>query len=85
MTASPPSTQPLSLVVEIDRTPEGRLEGRIRTQTADSWSPFSGVLELLKVLEELLDNDSTTGGDGTSARPYIPTSAVRDVASPKGR
>ncbi len=74
MAASPPPTQPLNLVVEIDRTPEGRLEGRIRTHTADSWSPFSGVLELLKVLEELLDNDLTTVGDGAAATP-----------TPKGR
>jgi hypothetical protein len=74
MAASPPPTQTLSLVVEIDRTLEGRLEGRIRTQTADPWRPFSGVLELLKVLEELLDNDSTTVGDGANAKP-----------TPKGR
>jgi hypothetical protein len=45
----------MRLVVEIDRTPGGRIEGRIRTEAADPWRPFSGVLELLKVLEEVLD------------------------------
>ncbi|MGA2210697.1 MAG: hypothetical protein ABSH30_13775 [Acidimicrobiales bacterium] len=42
----------MRLVLEIDRTPDGRLEGRLRTDTADVWRRFSGVLELLKVLEE---------------------------------
>ena len=40
------------LLLEIDRTPDGRLEGRVRTEVTNPWSPFSGVLELLKVLEE---------------------------------
>lgn len=40
------------LLLEIDRTPDGRLEGRIRTEVTNPWRPFSGVLELLKVLEE---------------------------------
>jgi hypothetical protein len=42
----------MRLVLEIDRTPDGRLEGRIRTDAIDSWRPFSGVLELLRVIEE---------------------------------
>ncbi len=42
----------MRLVLEIDRTPDGRLEGRMRTNATNPWVPFSGVLELLKVLEE---------------------------------
>jgi len=51
----------IRLLLDISRTPDGRLEGRIRTEgtdgtasaaSADAWRPFSGVLELLKVVEE---------------------------------
>jgi hypothetical protein len=45
----------MSLVLEMIRTQDGRLEGQLRTQTTDPWRSFSGVLELLKVLEETLD------------------------------
>jgi hypothetical protein len=45
----------MSLVLEMSRTRDGRLEGQLRGHTTDVWSPFSGVLELLKVLEETLD------------------------------
>jgi hypothetical protein len=45
----------MRLIVEIDRTPDGRIEGSIRAETAKPWQPFSGVLELLKVLEDVLD------------------------------
>jgi hypothetical protein len=45
----------MRLIVEIDRTSDGRIEGCIRAETAEPWQPFSGVLELLKVLEEVLD------------------------------
>jgi hypothetical protein len=53
--ASEPTTQPTHLVLEVARSADGRLEGQIRTDTAGRWTGFSGVLELLKVLEELLD------------------------------
>jgi hypothetical protein len=52
MDASPTQTPIVRLVLELDPTPDGRLEGRIGTEVSDSWTPFSGVLELLKVLEE---------------------------------
>jgi hypothetical protein len=52
MDASPTPKQTMRLVLEIDRTPDGRLEGRLRTDATDPWMPFSGVLELLRVLEE---------------------------------
>ena len=44
----------MRLLLEIDRAPDGRLEGRMRADGTDAWRPFSGVLELLKVLEETL-------------------------------
>ena len=49
----------MSLVLEISRAQDGRLEGQLRTDADDRWSPFSGVLELLKVLEETLDEAET--------------------------
>jgi hypothetical protein len=60
MDNAPTPTRTLRLVVEIDRTPDGRLEGRIRADQAQPWLAYSGVLELLKALEELLDNASLT-------------------------
>jgi len=41
--------------LEISRAEDGRLEGQLRTDVSDRWSPFSGVLELLKVIEDSLD------------------------------
>ena len=44
------------LLLEANRTSDGRIEGRIGPDSADPdghWTAFSGVLELLKVLEEL--------------------------------
>jgi hypothetical protein len=42
----------IRLLLDISRTPDGRLEGQIRAGSAGTWRPFSGVLELLKVLED---------------------------------
>jgi hypothetical protein len=50
----------MRLLVDVARTLDGRVEGQIRTEDADPWQAFSGVLELLKVLEELLDRDALT-------------------------
>jgi hypothetical protein len=52
MDASPTPGQTIRLLLDINRTPDGRLEGQIRAGRAGTWKPFSGVLELLKVLEE---------------------------------
>jgi hypothetical protein len=52
MDASPVRRQTIRLLLDIDRTPDGRIEGQIRAKGSDSWRPFSGVLELLKALEE---------------------------------
>jgi hypothetical protein len=59
MDGSPTPQQTLQLLVEIDRTPERRLEGRIRPGASEQWTGFSGVLELLKVLEELVEDYSS--------------------------
>jgi len=50
-TSSTPG-QAIRLLLDISRTPEGRLEGQIRADGTGTWKPFSGVLELLKVLED---------------------------------
>jgi hypothetical protein len=52
MDASPTPRQTIRLLLDIDRTTDGRFEGRIRADGNDAWKPFSGVLELLKALEE---------------------------------
>ena len=52
MDLSPTPGQTVRLLLDISRTPDGRIEGRIGTDGTDAWSYFSGVLELLKVLEE---------------------------------
>ncbi len=43
------------LLLEVSRSTDGRLEGRIRAETSDQWTSFSGTLELLKAIEESLD------------------------------
>jgi hypothetical protein len=53
MDASPTPRQTIRLLLDISRTPDGRLEGRIHADGTDAWEPFSGVLELLKTLEDI--------------------------------
>jgi hypothetical protein len=52
MDASPTPRQTIRLLLDINRTTDGRFEGRIRADGTAAWKPFSGVLELLKALEE---------------------------------
>jgi hypothetical protein len=52
MDASPTPRPTIRLLLEIKRSTDGRLEGRMRADGTNAWQPFSGVLELLKVLEE---------------------------------
>jgi hypothetical protein len=55
MDASPTPRQTIRLLLEIKRTTDdGRLEGRMSADGTDAWQPFSGVLELLKTLEEYI-------------------------------
>jgi hypothetical protein len=42
----------IRLFLDVSRAPDGRLEGRISICGTDAWKPFSGLLELLKVLED---------------------------------
>jgi hypothetical protein len=55
MDTSPIPEQSVRFDLEISRALDGHLEGQLRTDAADRWSPFSGVLELLKVIEDSLD------------------------------
>ena len=55
MDTSPTPEQSVRLNLEISRAEDGRLEGQMRTDATDRWSPFSGVLELLKVIGDSLD------------------------------
>jgi hypothetical protein len=52
MDASTTPRQTIRLLLDLSRAPDGRLEGRIRADGTDAWKPFSGVLELLKTIEE---------------------------------
>ena len=52
MDASTTSEQTIRLLLDINRTADGLLEGQIRAGGTGTWKPFSGVLELLKVLED---------------------------------
>jgi hypothetical protein len=53
MNASPTPRQTIRLLLDINRTSDKRLEGRICADGTDSWTPFSGMLELLKALEDI--------------------------------
>lgn len=79
----------MRLLLDIDRTPAGRLEGRVRPEATDSWTIYSGVLELLKVLEELLDRDglpATHAGtaQGTAMNNVSHHSDVLSLTRPDG-
>ncbi|HEY3923710.1 MAG TPA: hypothetical protein VGL75_04050 [Acidothermaceae bacterium] len=54
-TAREATTQSAHLLLEVSRSADGRLEGQIRPDIATGWTRFSGVLELLKAIEDLLD------------------------------
>jgi hypothetical protein len=54
MVASATQRPIVRLLLELHPAPEGRLEGRLCTDVDDSGTPFSGVLELLKAIEETL-------------------------------
>jgi len=52
----------LRLVLDIDRSIDGRLEGFVQLVGAQAPKPFSGVLELVATVEELLlDSDAPYG------------------------
>ena len=49
----------MRLVMQLERDTDGRLCGEIPREGAVTWLGFSGTLEMLKVLEELV-----SAGDG---------------------
>jgi hypothetical protein len=57
----------LQLVLDIDRSADGRVEGSVQPVGAQAAMPFSGLLELLGALEELLfpDEGAPRAGQAT--------------------
>ena len=53
MDSAPEPERAILLLLDISRTPDRRIEGRMRADGTDAWKPFSGVLELLKALEDI--------------------------------
>ena len=58
------ANKPMRLLVDVTRTSDGRLEGHISSGSSEPAQDFSGVLELLKVLEDLLDRNVGVAPDG---------------------
>jgi hypothetical protein len=52
---SPDPRPPVRLALEVNRSQDGRLEGRVVLDGSNNKRAFSGVLELLKVIEELVN------------------------------
>ena len=48
----------MRLVLDIDRSADGRVEGSVHPGGAKGSVPFSGLLELLGTLEELLQSNA---------------------------
>jgi hypothetical protein len=57
------------LLLELHPAPGGRLEGRVGTPADGSWASFSGVLELLKVIEETLSATQNTAPNPATEGP----------------
>jgi hypothetical protein len=69
MVASAPQRPVVRLLLELHPTPESRLEGRIGSPPGDFWVSFSGVLELLKVIEETLSATQNVVPDPATEGP----------------
>jgi hypothetical protein len=54
--------QTVRLLLEIDRMPDGRPKGRASVAGTDTWEPFCGVLELLRVLEDFASTSNAERG-----------------------
>jgi hypothetical protein len=52
---APDPRPPVRLILDVNRTQDGRLEGRVVFDGTNIKRAFSGVLELLKVIEELVN------------------------------
>jgi hypothetical protein len=55
MNNSPNPRPPVRLTLDVNRTQGGRIEGRVFLDGSNTEGQFSGVLELLKVIEELVN------------------------------
>jgi hypothetical protein len=56
----------MRLSLDVNRTQDGRLEGRVVLDGTNIKRPFSGVLELLKVIEELVNQIGPAGSGSVS-------------------
>jgi hypothetical protein len=66
MDTSPAPRSPETLKLEITRSADGRLDGRVAAPSIAASRPFSGVLELLRVLEEILDATAKASDSGSN-------------------
>ena len=64
---SPDPRPPVRFTLDVNRTQDGRLEGRVVLDGTDTRRPFSGVLELLKVIEELVNQIEPAGSGSLSS------------------
>jgi hypothetical protein len=63
---SPDPPPPVRLILDVNRTQDGRLEGQVVLDGTDIKRAFSGVLELLKVIEELVNQIGAAGSGSPS-------------------
>jgi hypothetical protein len=63
---SPDPRPPVRLMLDVNRAQDGRLEGRVVLAGTNTWRAFSGVLELLKVIEELVNQIGPAGSGSLS-------------------
>jgi hypothetical protein len=66
MHKSPDPRPPVRLILDVNRTQDGRLEGRVVLDGTNIKRAFSGVLELLKVIEELVNQIGPAGSGSLS-------------------
>jgi hypothetical protein len=66
MHKSPDPRPPVRLILDVNRTQDGRLEGRVVLDGTNIKREFSGVLELLKVIEELVNQIGPAGSGSLS-------------------
>jgi hypothetical protein len=79
---------PVELVMHVSRAEDSRLSGSVRSTQDACVREFSGTLEMMRVLEELVPSEPTghrpdlSGGDGRSLRHTAPE-ATTDQGGPQ--
>jgi hypothetical protein len=63
---SPGPRPPVLLTLNVNLSQDGRLEGRVVLDGSNTERAFSGVLELLKVIEELVNQIDPAGSGSLS-------------------